>query len=378
MGFNMVNLWMHEVVLHNRTAADQLRPPFNTDTFKDSVVGLEPLTGAQVSAISACITSAHAIFSAFLALDVPTIRCLPAFNYVRVAYTLVIVLKMYFSASAPGSELGEVIGGKDELKVEYFLDRLQEKFRLVAADDGSRVAQKFIVVLAMLRGWLAKQMKMESKDNGGGSKPSPKATGQMVPPSTSTSSPTPRPPQPSSTDLSPGQQTQQQQQQQLQHHNANTPLQLLSEVAAAGGSSDPSRGGQNVFNTTHLRPSVPQPFFYDTPPSSSTATTGTPDAMTRAEFQPPLPHSSSTAHTMPIHQQQQPPPETAAWLAQNYLPDGKTAAGAPGMTDNFDFSMGYNPDAQMAYDDMGLANLNHAWFSDMVFNLQEPNNLFPF
>jgi len=286
---------------------------------------------------------------------------------------------VYFSASAPGSELGEVIGGKEELKVEYYLDRLQDKFRLVAADDGSFVAQKFIVVLAMLRGWLTKQMKMESKDDTGGGKPSPKATGRMVPPpppSTSTASPNSRSSKPPSTDVSVGQQTQQ------QHHNANTPLQLLSEVAAGSSTSDSSRnhsGGHNVFNNPHIRP-VPQPFFYETPPSSSTAT-ATRDTMTRGDFQTPLTHSSSTVHTMPIHshhhhqQQQQQPAESTQWLSQTYLPNETPA---PGMGDNFDFSsMGYNPDTQ-SFDDVGMTNVNAAWFNDMVLNLHDPNNLFPF
>jgi hypothetical protein len=108
MSFNMVSLWLHEIVLHNKTAADQLRPPFNTDTFKSGIVALEPLSAAQVSAVSACIASADALFTTFLSLDVATIRCLPAYNYVRVAYSLeygIDEMEMHKDAVQPGEKV---------------------------------------------------------------------------------------------------------------------------------------------------------------------------------------------------------------------------------------------------------------------------------
>lgn len=350
IGFHMISLWMHEVVLHNKTATDQLQPPYHSNTFKDSVVGLDHLSAAQASAISACVSAADAIFSIFLSLDVDTTRCLPTYNCVRVAYSLVIILKLYFSASSPGSELGRIVG-RGELRIEYYLDAMLEKFRLMAADDGSRIGSKFIVVLAMLKGWLVKQLKQDEA----AANSSPKDPyGQQLPPSSLNNTSTPR-----------QNTSQHHQQQQQQHRNANTPLQLLSEVAAAGSDSTHPRAS-TAF--TNLR-QIPQPFFYDnTPPASSTTTT--------ANYQPPVPSSSSDTQQQ---QQQANPP----WI----FPDTTSSAPPPPAMANtpgdqpYDFggmAYGTGLDLQTPYEVGDVMGLDNVWFGDMIMGLHEPTNIFPF
>ncbi|KAH6608781.1 hypothetical protein Trco_002127 [Trichoderma cornu-damae] len=168
INFNVVNLYMHEMALHSdNNMSDQWRPPFNTEALKDGIVNSEPLSAAHINALSACLTAIDGIFNTFLSMEVLSIRCLPVFNFMRVAYGVVILIKMYFSASSPGSEMGKVIH-KDNMRVEYYLEALLDKFRATAADNKCRPAAKFLVVLAMLRSWFFKQGKAE----GGGSGPS--------------------------------------------------------------------------------------------------------------------------------------------------------------------------------------------------------------
>ncbi|GKT48105.1 transcriptional regulatory protein DEP1 [Colletotrichum spaethianum] len=154
MSFHVLSLYMHEIALH--TQMDDMRPPFDTATLKDNMLTSLTLTTSHINALSACLSAIDGIFEAFLAMEVPSIRCLPVFNFVRVAYAVVVLIKMYFSATAPGSELGKVID-KDNMRVEYYLDALLEKFRAAASDDRSRPAAKFLVVLVMLRSWFLKQ-----------------------------------------------------------------------------------------------------------------------------------------------------------------------------------------------------------------------------
>ncbi|GKT83690.1 fungal specific transcription [Colletotrichum tofieldiae] len=148
MSFHVLSLYMHEIALHSQM--DDIRPPFDTATLKDGMLTSLTLTTSHINALSACLSAIDGIFDAFLAMEVPSIRCLPIFNFVRVAYAVVVLIKMYFSATAPGSELGKVID-KDNMKVECYLDALLEKFRAAASDDRSRPAAKFLVVLVMLR-----------------------------------------------------------------------------------------------------------------------------------------------------------------------------------------------------------------------------------
>lgn len=78
-------------------------------------------------------------------------------------------MKMYFSASRPDSDLGRVID-KDGLRVHLYLDALLDKFRAAA---------KFLIVLAMMRSWFAKQGRPDPA-------PDPGAPGPPRPPALNT------------------------------------------------------------------------------------------------------------------------------------------------------------------------------------------------
>ncbi|KAI1414754.1 hypothetical protein F5Y13DRAFT_187949 [Hypoxylon sp. FL1857] len=256
LGFHVLNLYMHEIALHVDKSPEEYRPPCNADSLREPIPGLDDsLTPSHISALSSCLVAIDGIFETFLSMDVHSIRCIPIFSFVRVAYAVVVLIKMYFSASNSNSELGKVIN-KDNMKVAEYLEKLLEKFREVAASDKSRPASKFLVVLAMLRSWFYKQgqTKMqgdddsEAQDNKGSSNPKELNNG-----------------------TGPSQPQQQQHLPTSNHGPTNTPLQLLSEIATGNG---PSRGnGPNPgpdannyqANQAWLRSVAQpaQPFMYD-------------------------------------------------------------------------------------------------------------------
>lgn len=268
---------MHELALQTEPS-DTFKAPFAAESLRESFVGDAALTPAHINALSACLTAIDGIYDTFLSMDIANIRCLPVFNYVRVAYATVVLIRVYFAASSPNSELGKVIN-KDNMKVEQHLENLLHKFRVTAADDKSRPASKFLVVLVMIRSWFLKQGKSEAKKaratNGGaaGENPSPHPGGSdKHTPGTAHSAPTPGHTEYTGT--------------------ANTPLQLLSEVAtnnqAQGGNAGPSaRGHRGSASTNHLpnnemwyNPSThpQQPFMYESsdgiPPANGASDTG--------------------------------------------------------------------------------------------------------
>ncbi|KAH7163277.1 hypothetical protein B0J13DRAFT_431286 [Dactylonectria estremocensis] len=237
-----LNLYMHEMALHSGPA-DHLRPPFSTETLREGLVSTEVLSAAHISALSATLGAIDGLLTTFLGMEIPSVRCLPVFNFVRVAYGLVMLIKLYFSASAPGSELGRVID-KDDMHVAQHLDALLDKFRAAAADERSRPASKFLVVLVMLRSWFHKQCKAEeAKDLA------------LLPPPTQSSThvPTQQPMRGNSGNEHP--------------RSANTPLQLLSEVATgtSTGGPGPSAGETmgHVFGRWSGVRQPSQPFFHD-------------------------------------------------------------------------------------------------------------------
>ncbi|KAI1498339.1 hypothetical protein F5X99DRAFT_326877 [Biscogniauxia marginata] len=234
LSFHVLNLYMHEIALYVDKNSEECRAPMNADALRDPIPGLgDSLTAAHIGALSACLTAIDGIFETFLAMDTPSIRCLPIFNFVRVAYAVVVLIKMYFSASSPNSELGKVIN-KDNMKVAEYLDKLLDKFRDTATSDKSRPASKFIIVLMMLRGWFHKQGQGRNQ-----------AEDQIDPALNSSQGTQPKSQSNAGT---PTQQQRQQphpppQQEQPEFNPANTPLQLLSEIATGNG---PSRNGQNA------------------------------------------------------------------------------------------------------------------------------------
>ncbi|KAH0543555.1 hypothetical protein FGG08_002116 [Glutinoglossum americanum] len=161
-----VNLYMHEIAMHIDHDGDDFRPPFIEATFsKESGKGETGLlTTARISALTACLTSIHDCFRIFLSFDSTTMRCIPIYNFVRMAYAVVALIKMYLAASAPNSELGKIFK-KEEMKVEYYLDALLDILRATADDDKYKPAAKFCMILLMLKTWFQKQR--DGKTGGG-------------------------------------------------------------------------------------------------------------------------------------------------------------------------------------------------------------------
>lgn len=227
LSFSVMNLYMHEIALQTNEEYSGA----NSEALRDPIPGLaDSLTAAHISALSSCLTAIDGIFETFLSLDVATIRCLPIFNFVRVAYAVVVLIKIYFSASSPNAELGKVIN-KDNMKVAEYIDRLLEKFKDTAAQDKSRPAGKFLVVLVMVRGWFYQQGQVQAKSN-----PTP---GSSQPPSTG--------PHARASHEQQNRYQPPQDRKPSEYNTANTPLQLLSEIATGNG---PPRNNQNTGMTS--------------------------------------------------------------------------------------------------------------------------------
>ncbi|KAI4859761.1 hypothetical protein F4820DRAFT_141743 [Hypoxylon rubiginosum] len=274
LSFHVLNLYMHEIALHVDKSPEEYRPPTGAEALREPIPGLDDsLTPSHISALSSCLTAIDGIFETFLSMDVHSIRCVPIFSFVRVAYAVVILIKMYFSASNSNSELGKVIN-KDNMKVAEYLEKLLDKFRDVAASDKSRPASKFLLVLAMLRSWFFKHGQSQGKTEGD-EKPDlpmasqPSATGNNDPATASSNN---------------GSGPHLQQQQQPNSMPNNTPLQLLSEIATGNGppcngqnpvqqapDNNSAQAYQNQAAWLRTVPQPAQPFMYDPTGESAAA-----------------------------------------------------------------------------------------------------------
>ncbi|KAH8603081.1 hypothetical protein B0O99DRAFT_605034 [Bisporella sp. PMI_857] len=231
---HVVNLFMHEIAMHVNHNVDEFKPPFTEAILSGQMdaEGPESLTSVHISALSTCLTAIDGIIETFLKFDVDTIHCLPIVHFVRVAYAVVVLIKMYFAAATPHSELGKVIN-KDNMKVEQYLDSLAAVFKASAAQEKSRPSAKFLMVLLMLKTWFHRQR--EGKPSG-----EPIA----IPPTRNPPNSSADSVKDTNTNLQ-QQQQQQQGQQPLAYSPENTGLHMLSEVATgnSGGQARPRSVG---------------------------------------------------------------------------------------------------------------------------------------
>jgi hypothetical protein len=103
------------------------------------------------------LTSAHSLLDVLLQQPPKYLRVLPTFLYIRVVYSVFILLKIFFICSAPGSELGKVLQ-PDAIKVEHYLSRLVSHMQDVTSDENCRIAAKFYAVFFKFRTWFRSQV----------------------------------------------------------------------------------------------------------------------------------------------------------------------------------------------------------------------------
>ena len=121
------------------------------------------LIAIHVDLLSQCLTSARTILDIFHTFSTEETRTMPFFTYARAIYAAVILMKLYFSATAPKSELGRVLG-KDGLLVDRYINELVKKLEDVAAGGMSRSAERFGRILKLLQSWWeAEQVEMRER-----------------------------------------------------------------------------------------------------------------------------------------------------------------------------------------------------------------------
>lgn len=299
-GFHTLNLYMHELALQSEPT-DAFKAPFAAESLRDSLVTDVPLTPAYTNALAACLTAIDGIFETFLSMDPASIRCLPVFNFVRVAYATVVLIRIYFAASSPNSELGRIID-KDSMKVEQHLHNLLEQFRVTAAGDRSRPASKFLVVLVMIKSWFLKISKGELKRDALiiDAANAAEETSAYSTPRAGGDRPT------SGNATTPGQS-------EFSAQASNNPLQLLSEAAtnnqaAANNQARGAAGGLPRGSNGSMGNSVA---WFNSPTSYMQDTSQKPNGGGGSSAMPPPPHPQAQAQP---HQHGQVTGAPAPWL----------------------------------------------------------------
>lgn len=147
----IINLYMHEIAMHNEHNIDDFRPPYHSTPI-EGPPDPESVTPIHIDSLTKCLRSTHEAFDAFLSMDIKSLRSLPTHFFVRNSYAAVALIKLYTAIAAKESKFGAIFQ-PHELKVEHYLDALINALTKAAEGGMSRVAYKFSLIFQMLRGW---------------------------------------------------------------------------------------------------------------------------------------------------------------------------------------------------------------------------------
>lgn len=150
LGFHVINLCMHDFAMPIDHGLENVQATNGKSVASQSKSQPEVLTTAHVGALTTCLTSVHGIFDSFLAFEAQEVRNLPIFHFARLARASVLLIRMYFAATTPDSELGKVISS-DHMKVEHYLRGLIDLLRAAVRNGKCEPAHKLSIILAMMQ-----------------------------------------------------------------------------------------------------------------------------------------------------------------------------------------------------------------------------------
>lgn len=161
-------MFVHELALHSEHNIDELRAPLRpvnlaaaasaaaVDTLAASLEDLH-FAPARIESLFNCLGAIHAIFDAFLSMDLSTLCVLPNLYFVRTGYAARALRKLLTICETQARAGAQFqIDSKDLRFVEY-MTSLIDAFKRVHAANNSQVARAFSVVLSQMKAQAMKE-----------------------------------------------------------------------------------------------------------------------------------------------------------------------------------------------------------------------------
>ncbi len=160
MQYFHTQLFVHEIALHDDHPPEDFQPPFALPKVISIHTDLRA-SNSYIEAISDTISSAQSLLDILLTMDIEALRSLPIYNYVRMSYALIILVKLYISSKTPQSKIGAVLDPAS-LKVGIYLNSMIDKLIEAVGPKECRAPFTFLGMLMRLHGWYKSQEKEEN------------------------------------------------------------------------------------------------------------------------------------------------------------------------------------------------------------------------
>ena len=153
LGRILSRVYLHEVALHSGMAEYDMQPPFTEDSFAElSSTSDFVMSASFVKSLSICLSQIHELLDKFLSIPLEEMRCLPVFQFVRIVYAVVVLVKI--SVRSDTARVGFGSSANIETRKQAIHEYMSALIRtLRSAADGSRCASaaKFGAVLFSIR-----------------------------------------------------------------------------------------------------------------------------------------------------------------------------------------------------------------------------------
>lgn len=151
----LTSLYMHEIALHTNHNVDDFRAPFSEESIRANSSQSSVSSAAHSSALTQCLRAVQNMFDLFLAFDMDVKRALPVFYFVRVAYAVLVLVKLHFAINSPFSEIASVINPA-EVRIEERIESILQSFVEIDKLQAFRPPNKPIEIFSKLKDWFSK------------------------------------------------------------------------------------------------------------------------------------------------------------------------------------------------------------------------------
>ncbi|MCJ1391847.1 hypothetical protein MMC18_004714 [Xylographa bjoerkii] len=156
LAFSISDMHLHQIDVRHRYNVEALDGTNDLTDVNESSIGSTLPKTAELDAVKECLKSIHRVLDIFLDFSIEDVRTIPTFHFLRIAYAVVCLVRLHRAAAKPESEIGKAIP-TGNMDVEGYVTRLLVLMQRAAAEERSRPAQNFQLALRMMMTWLKRQ-----------------------------------------------------------------------------------------------------------------------------------------------------------------------------------------------------------------------------
>lgn len=151
MAYHHSQIFLHELSLHDDHIPESFRPP--VQQCQIFTLHMDPNAKcSHIEATTACICHAHSLLDILLSMSVGELRSVPILVFVRMFYSMLVLIKIYISSKSPKSKIGAFVD-TSSIRLGYYLEATINKLVEAAGPIECRSPLGFVGLLMWIRIW---------------------------------------------------------------------------------------------------------------------------------------------------------------------------------------------------------------------------------